>query len=39
VTGKVCKTDVTNLCGGVVPGTGGIRACIKSHMAAVSDPW
>ena len=38
VTGKVCKTDVTNLCGGVVPGTGGIRACIKSHMAAVSDP-
>jgi hypothetical protein len=38
VTGKVCKTDVTNLCGGVVPGTGGIRACIKSHIAAVSDP-
>jgi hypothetical protein len=37
VTGKVCKTDVTNLCAGIVPGTGGIRACIKSHMAEVSD--
>jgi hypothetical protein len=38
VTGKVCKTDVTKLCAGIVPGTGGIRACIKSHMAEVSDP-
>jgi len=38
VTGKVCKTNVTNLCAGIVPGTGGIRACIKSHMAEVSDP-
>jgi hypothetical protein len=38
VSGKVCKTDVTKLCAGIVPGTGGIRACIKSHMAEVSDP-
>ena len=38
VTGKVCKTDVTKLCAGIEPGTGGIRACIKSHMAEVSDP-
>jgi hypothetical protein len=37
VTGKVCKTDVTKLCGGIEPGTGGIRACIKLHMAEVSD--
>ena len=38
VTGKICKADVTNLCAGIVPGAGGIRACIKSHMAEVSDP-
>ena len=37
VTGKVCKADVSNLCAGIVPGAGGIRACIKSHMAEVSD--
>ena len=37
MTGKVCKTDVTKLCAGIVPGTGGIRACIKSHVAEVSD--
>src|SRR5215831_14699585 len=29
VTGKLCKSDVTRLCPGIVPGTGGIRACIK----------
>ena len=38
VTRKMCKTDLTKLCAGIVPGTGGIRACIKSHMAEVSDP-
>ena len=38
VSGKVCKTDVANLCAGIVPGTGGIRACIKAHIAEVSDP-
>jgi hypothetical protein len=38
VTGKVCKADVAKLCAGIEPGTGGIRACIKSHMADVSDP-
>jgi hypothetical protein len=38
VSGKVCKTDVTKLCAGIVPGTGGISAYIKSHMAEVSDP-
>ena len=37
VTGKVCKADLANLCAGVVPGTGRVRACIKSHMAEVSD--
>jgi hypothetical protein len=37
VTGKVCKADVAKLCAGIEPGTGGIRACIKSHMAEVSD--
>ena len=38
ITGKVCKADIAKLCNGVVPGTGGLRACIKSHMAEVSDP-
>ena len=38
VSGKVCKADVTKLCAGIEPGTGGIRTCIKSHMAEVSDP-
>ena len=37
VSGKVCKTDVTKLCAGIAPGAGGIRACIKLHMAEVSD--
>ena len=37
VTGKVCKTDVTKLCAGIAPGAGGIRACIKLHMAEVSN--
>jgi hypothetical protein len=34
----VCKTDITKLCAGIVPGTGGIRTCMKSHMAEVSGP-
>jgi hypothetical protein len=38
VTGKACKGDVEKLCAGIVAGTGGIRECIKSHMAEVSDP-
>jgi hypothetical protein len=37
VTGKVCKSDLEKLCAGIVPGTGGLRTCIKSHMAEVSD--
>jgi hypothetical protein len=38
ITGKICKADIAKLCAGVVPGTGGLRACIKSHMAEIGDP-
>jgi hypothetical protein len=31
--GKPCADDIKKLCAGI-----GIRACIKSHMAEVSDP-
>ena len=36
--GKPCADDVKKLCAGIQPGEGRIKACIKSHMAEVSDP-
>ena len=38
VTGKLCKSDIAKLCAGIPSGNGGVRACVKSHMAEVSDP-
>ena len=36
--GKPCAGDIKTLCAGIQPGEGRIKACIKSHMAEVSDP-
>ena len=36
--GKPCAGDIKTLCAGIQPGEGRIKACIKSHIAAVSDP-
>jgi hypothetical protein len=36
--GKPCAGDIKKLCAGLQPGEGRIKACIKSHMAEVSDP-
>ena len=36
--GKPCAADIKTLCAGIQPGEGRIKTCLKSHMAAVSDP-
>ena len=36
--GKPCASDIKTMCAGIQPGEGRIKACIKSHMAEVSDP-
>ena len=36
--GPPCAGDIKTLCAGIQPGEGRIKACIKSHMAEVSDP-
>jgi hypothetical protein len=35
---KECAADVKSQCGGVQPGDGRIRACIKSHFKDLSEP-
>jgi len=37
-TGEPCASDIKTLCAGIQPGEGRIKACIKSHIAEVSDP-
>ena len=34
--GKPCAGDVKTLCGGIQPGEGRIKACIKSHLTELS---
>jgi hypothetical protein len=34
--GKPCAADVKNLCAGIQPGEGRIKACIKSHLTGLS---
>jgi hypothetical protein len=35
-TMKACASDVKSLCGGIQPGDGRIKACIKLHFDGVS---
>jgi hypothetical protein len=35
---KECAADVKAQCGGVQPGAGRIRACIKSHLKDLAPP-
>jgi hypothetical protein len=34
--GKPCAGDIKTLCAGIQPGEGRIKACIKSHLTALS---
>jgi hypothetical protein len=34
--GKPCAGDIKKLCAGIQPGEGRIKACIKSHLAELS---
>ncbi len=35
---RACKPDIRQFCGDVQPGQGRIKACMKSHIAELSDP-
>jgi hypothetical protein len=35
--GKPCAGDIKTLCAGVQPGEGRLKACIKSHLAELSE--
>jgi hypothetical protein len=35
---SLCREPARSFFAGIVPGTGGIRACKKSHIAEMSDP-
>jgi hypothetical protein len=36
--GKACAADVKKNCAGVKPGGGRIEACMKEHVADISEP-
>ena len=38
VTVKACAADVKKVCAGTKPGRGRIQACMKGHLADVSEP-
>jgi hypothetical protein len=33
-----CAADIQAKCAGIQPGEGGIRACVKTHLAEFSEP-
>jgi len=33
-----CRPDIARLCGTVRPGEGRIKACMKAHLAELSEP-
>jgi hypothetical protein len=35
---QACKADLEQHCAGVQPGTGQLRACVKEHFTAFSEP-
>jgi len=35
--GKPCAGDIKTLCAGIQPGEGRLKACIKSHLAELSE--
>jgi hypothetical protein len=38
VTVKACAADVKKVCAGTKPGRGRVQACMKDHLADVSEP-
>ena len=37
-TSVTCAADVKKVCAGTKPGRGRIQACMKGHLADVSEP-
>ena len=35
---RACRPDIRQFCGDVPPGQGRIKACMKAHIAELSDP-
>jgi hypothetical protein len=35
---RACRPDIRQLCGNVPPGQGRIKACMKEHIAELSEP-
>jgi hypothetical protein len=35
---KACKPDIARFCSNVPPGGGRIKACMKAHLAELSEP-
>jgi hypothetical protein len=38
VVGQTCSADIQHHCAGVRPGEGRIRACVREHFPAFSEP-
>ena len=34
---QACEAEIQQLCGGIEPGEGRLRACVKEHFAAFSE--
>jgi len=35
---RACRPDIRQFCGDVPPGQGRIKACMKDHIAELSEP-
>ena len=35
---RACRPDIRQFCGDVPPGQGRIKACMKAHIAELSEP-
>ena len=35
---RACRPDIARFCGNVAPGQGRIKACMKAHIAELSEP-
>jgi Cysteine rich repeat len=35
---RACRPDIRQFCGNVPPGRGRIKACMKEHIAELSEP-
>ena len=35
---RACRPDIATFCGGVAPGQGRVKACMKEHLRELSEP-